>query len=160
MSMANLKFCLKHKKDVLKILHVYWFIVHLMYPISLQLSRSANSRSQRMLAKHIFFRQAQVQVQVRWGSGEGQEGQSQAKSSSENSKMKDLDLSSTLFLVFTTHPPVTFFLALEGTGHVRWTYDGLVWLKKGLRRSGLPGGHQGRDQVGLQGGHQGVLQWV
>ena len=55
-------------------------------------------------------------------SGEGQEGQSQAKSSSENSKLKDLDLSHTINLVFTTHPPpVTFFLAFKGSRHVRWT---------------------------------------
>ena len=27
-------------------------------------------------------------------------------------------------------------------------------------RSGLPGGHQRKDQVGLQGGHQGVLHWI
>ena len=44
-----------------------------------------------------------VKLRSRSRSGEGQEGQSQAKSSSENSKLKDLDLSSTLFLVFT-HP--------------------------------------------------------
>ena len=60
-----------------------------------------------MLAKHIFFRQAQVQVQVRLGSGEGQ---SQAKYSSENSKLEDLELSSTLFLVFTTTLHTNFFL--------------------------------------------------
>ena len=45
------------------------------------------------------------QVRVRRGSGEGQEGQSQPKYSSETQKLKDLDLSSTLFLVFTYHHP-------------------------------------------------------
>ena len=49
------------------------------------------------------------QVKVRWRSGEGQEGQIQAKYSSKNSKLKDLDLSSTLFLVFTN-----FFLGFQG----------------------------------------------
>ena len=65
-------------------------------------------------AIHRFYCQAQVQVQVRLGSCEGQEGLSQAKSSSENSKLKDLDLSSTLFLVFTTtHHHTNFFLGFK-----------------------------------------------
>ena len=49
-------------------------------------------------------------------------GQVQAKSRSGRS---EIDLSLTIFLVFTTttHPPPTqtFFLALEGSRHVRWT---------------------------------------
>ena len=41
---------------------------------------------------------------------------------------KDLDLSYTLFLVFTTlHPPTqTFFLAFKGSIQVRWTQNGFV----------------------------------
>ena len=49
----------------------------------------------------------QGQVRVRWGSGRS-----------------DFDLSSTLFLVFTTHPPPptqTFFFASKGSRQVSWT---------------------------------------
>ena len=48
-----------------------------------------------------------VKLRSKFRSGEGKEGQSQAKLSSEISKLKDLDLSSTLFLVFTHPPPPT-----------------------------------------------------
>ena len=73
------------------------------------------------------------------GSGEGEEGQSQEKSSFENSKLKEVDLSSTLFLVFTTHPPPqTFFGLLRGLDMYfielkvfRWTQEEVIWVRNG-----------------------------
>ena len=77
------------------------------------------------------FCQAQVQVQVGWRSVEGQVWVRKVRVRSESyelkdlkkHKLKDLDLSYTLNLVFTTHPPPTqtFFLAFKGSRQVRWT---------------------------------------
>ena len=51
-------------------------------------------------------------------SGEGQEGQSQVRSSSENLKLKELDVSSSLFLVFRALVGTKNFKehSLEGVG--------------------------------------------
>ena len=104
------------------------------------------SRPLKLKLCHPNF-QAQVQVQVSQGSGEGQEGQSQAKSSSENSKLKDLDLSSTLFLVFTTtHPPQTWVgLTQVGSEEVRTSR----W-KPRQRSSGTTGGTSGSTSMSLK----------
>ena len=54
-------------------------------------------------------------VKVRWGSGGS-----------------DLDELSNIFGFHHHHhlpAPQTFFLASEGSRHVRWTWDWLVWLK-------------------------------
>ena len=66
------------------------------------------------------------------------EGQSQEKSDSENSKLKGLDLSYTLFLVFTTthHPPLKLFSwLLRGLDKS----DGLMmgWYYSSIVRGGL-----------------------
>ena len=58
-----------------------------------------------------------VVVKLRSRSGEGQMRVRKVK------ETKDLDLSYTLFLVFTLHPPPpeTFFLTFKGSRQVRWT---------------------------------------
>ena len=72
-----------------------------------------------------------VFVKLRSRSGEGQLKVRKVRVRSESyelkdlkkHKLKDFDLSYTLNLVFTTHPPPTqtFFLAFKGSRQVRWT---------------------------------------
>ena len=63
-----------------------------------------------------------VKLRSRSRSGEGQEGQSQSKSSLENSKLKEVDLSSTLFLVFTTHHTLSLLLLIVRKMPLDWGF--------------------------------------
>ena len=62
-------------------------------------------------------------------------------------------VSSTLFLVFNTHPPSTRNFLL-GLSQMDLGWVGMTQVSERRLGLGLQGGHQG----GLQGGPQGVLQ--
>ena len=114
-------FWLKSRENVRIILECVLWLSSICFIVKLR-SRSGEGQVK------VRWRSGEGHVRVRWGSVEGQEGQSQVGSSSENFKLKDLDLSSTLFLVFTTttthHPPHKLF---------SWLFRALQDKSDGLR---------------------------